>query len=105
MNTQSRRSYLEPNTRAYFRDSLIRILSKIYIGKPLALLSKRFFTPDALLETNKSFAANLSTAPKIAVFAHYSERVEISSSDTFLIEKLKESGFAVVVSTTCASDA
>ncbi len=105
MNTQSRRSYLEPNTRAYFRDSLIRILSKIYIGKPLALLSKRFFTPDASLETNKSFAVNLSTAPKIAVFAHYSERVEISSSDTFLIEKLKESGFAVVVSTTCTSDA
>jgi lipopolysaccharide biosynthesis protein len=53
---------------------------------------------------NESFSPALLSASKIAVLAHYSDRVEISASDAYLISQLKASGFAVIISSTCTSD-
>ena len=102
--TPPRRSYLQPRLSEYLRDAIIRVLSLLRIGKLFSFLSRFFLYNETATEVNTSFAPTLLSASKIAVFAHYSDRVEISASDAFLISQLKVSGFAVVVSSTCTSD-
>jgi lipopolysaccharide biosynthesis protein len=53
---------------------------------------------------NTSISGSVTTARKVAVFAHYSSRVEISPSDAYLIECLRSAGYSVIVSSTCTND-
>lgn len=104
LRTYPRRSYLQPDPRAYLRDSVIRALSLLRIGKFFSVLTRISSRNESAAEVNRSFSPALLSASKIVAFAHYSERVEISASDAYLISQLKASGFAVVVSSTCTSD-
>jgi len=53
---------------------------------------------------NTSAANSLIRAKKVAVFAHYSTKVEISPSDAFFIQSLRNAGYTIIVSSTCTSD-
>jgi lipopolysaccharide biosynthesis protein len=84
---------------------VIRLLSVIRIGKLFTNVSKVLSGSATPFNGKETYSSVLLTASRIAIFAHYSSRVEISASDAYLISKLKESGYAVVVSTTCTNDA
>ena len=105
MIPHQRKSYLQPVLSAYLRDSLIRMLSFLRMGKLFILLARIFPESEPKKVTTESRSAVLSTAKKVAVFAHYSDQVEISPSDAYFISQLRGTGFAVIVSTTCTSDA
>jgi lipopolysaccharide biosynthesis protein len=98
------KAYLQSGTRAYLRDCSIRLLSSLRVGKFLTLLTQFFSGSQKTSGTNKSYSPTLLDATKIAIFAHYSEQVKISSSDAYLVSQLKDSGFAVIISTTCTDD-
>lgn len=104
LTSHPRRSYLQPDLRAYLRDSVIRGLSLLRIGRVFSFLTRVFSRNKSAMEVNKSFSPALLSAFKIAVFAHYSDQVEISASDAYLISQLKDLGFAVIVSSTCTDD-
>ena len=99
-----RNAYLQSGTRAYLRDCSIRLLSWLRVGNFLSLLTRIFSRTHRACDTNESYSPTLLNATRIAIFAHYSEQLEISPSDTYLISQLKASGFGVVVSSTCTSD-
>jgi lipopolysaccharide biosynthesis protein len=69
-----------------------------------SLLSKVFSQNETAIKVNESLTPALLSASQIAVFAHYSDQVDFSASDAYLISQLKAAGFAVVVSSTCTSD-
>ena len=104
LTSHPRSSYLQPRPSAYVRDSVIRGLSLLRIGKFFSFLTRISSRKVSAAEVNISFSPALLSASKIVAFAHYSQRVEISASDAYLISQLKASGFAVVVSSTCTSD-
>ena len=104
LTSRPRRSYLQPRFISYLRDSIIRALSLLHIGRLFSLLSRVFSQNETATKVNESFTPSLLSASKIAVFAHYSDRVEFSASDAYLVSQVKAAGFAVVVSSTCTSD-
>ena len=104
LTSHPRRSYLQPNYRAHLRDSVIRALSLLRIGTLFSFLSRIVSHSEIAIKVNESFSPALLSVSKIAVLAHYSDRVEISASDAYLISQLKATGFAVIVSSTCTSD-
>ncbi len=99
-----RKSYLQPVLAAYLRDSVIRMISILRMGKLFTLLARIFSGSEPRKAITESRSPALLLATKIAVFAHYSGQVEISTCDAYFISQLKDSGFAVIVSTTCTDD-
>lgn len=81
----------------------MRILSRLRVGKALSLSTQIFSKIESSIIANESLSPSVSEASKIAVFAHYSDQLEISTSDAFLISQLKASGFTVIVSSTCTN--
>ena len=104
LKSHQRKSYLQPVPSAYVRDSIIRMLSLLRMGKLFTLLSRMFSRSKPRQTITESRSAELSAAKKVAVFAHYSDRVEISPSDAYFISQLRDSGFAVIISTTCTDN-
>lgn len=104
LRSHPRRSYLQPEPGAYLRDAVIRILSFLRIGKMFSLLAVIFSRSEVSVNINISHSPALLSASKIAIFAHYSDQVEISASDAYLISQLNDAGFSVIVSSTCTSD-
>ena len=105
LNFPHRSAYLPSTASSYLKDFVVRALSFFRFGRILTLTSFLRFNHYGPIEMNMSLSPRLSSAKKIAVFAHFSSQVHISKSDQFYISQLREAGFSVIVSSTCTSNA
>ena len=104
MNKYRRSSYLQRKLQAYVRDEITRVLSALRVGRMFSVLSLLQRGESPTIGMNISSVSSLSKATRVAVVAHYSTNVEISPSDAFLIQSLRNAGYSIIVTSTCTCD-
>ena len=93
----------DKKVKAYVRDRSVRIATSIGLVSPLLRLLKNSSRVPRDMQSPFSCSPNLLETRRVAVFAHYDPEPLVSEADLFLIQSLRQAGFAVVVATTAVS--